>query len=227
MIKGNSGDAYVVGYQIIGGTDNLNIVLTCPGDPRWEANGISLAPTGSDAAAPSSSYQVVWLPTRVPIRQGTTLVSTQDGADDCYCLVHVDYPQYGEPYKPRSINEAPIAFEITKTITAGGALTAFTIAANSTNDATFQRGKEYTPVAVEGVNAAFTTPACIGIRSTKYNLTTYWFVDNTPAAAGGGNQKHILPYGLGTVSGGETAFFDFLSTTAETPVIKVTYAYLA
>ncbi len=224
VIKGTQGDAYIVGYNILGGTDNNHCTLTCPTDPRWEAAGIRLQPGNADAAQAGCPYTVMWLPVAVPIRQGATLISTQDGADDCYCAVYIDYPQYGDGFKVRdAIASQPKAFMTTKLFTAGGALTAFTIAVNSANVADFQRGKTYTPVGVLN-NGAMTTPFFIGLRNTKVNLITYWLVPLTPIV-GGTQALCILPYGLSTVDGGETQFVDFLSTTADTPAARVLYAY--
>ena len=224
VIKGTQGDAYIVGYDCLGGTDNNHVTLTCPGDPRWEPAGVRLQPGNADAAQAGAHYVTKWLPVAIPIKQGATLVSTQDGADDCYCAVHVDYPQFGEPFKARNAAVSqPKAFVVTKLVTAGAALTAFTIAANSTRITDFQRGKSYTPIGVMN-NGAMTTPFFVGIRNTKVNLTTYWLVPLTPIVAGTPNLKD-LPYGLGTVDGGETAQIDFLSTTADTPAARILYAY--
>lgn len=224
VIKGTQGDAYIVGYNILGGTDNNHCTLTCPGDPRWEADGIRLQPGNADAAQAGCPYTPCWLPVKVPIRQGATLISTQDGADDCYCVVYIDYPQFGEAFKVRAaITGQPTAFMTTKTVTAGAAVTAFTISVNSANLTSFQRGKSYTPVGVMN-SGAMTTPFFVGIQNTKWNLATFWLVPLTPIVAGTQNLC-ILPYGLGTVDGGETAFFHMLSTTADTPVARVLYAY--
>jgi len=228
VIKGNSGDAYIVGMQAGPvGTDNTTWTLTCAGDARWEAGGITKLAKFTDSAANliESATDDIWLPTKVPVKCGATLTCvSNEGADDTYCVIYVDYPQFGEAFKIREpAVSQPVAFEITKTLTAGAALTAFTIAANSTNNATFQRGKAYTPVRVEG-NYAGTTPFFIGIQNTKFNLATYWLCRGENIATG--NRSHTnLPYGMSTVDGGETAFFHFLSTTADTPIALVTYAY--
>jgi len=228
VIKGNQGDAYIVGMKAgPQGSDNTTWTLTCAGDPRWEAAGIrkQASLTDADATLLPAVSDDIWLPTKVPVKCGATLTCVSDvGADDTYCVVYVDYPQYGEPFKVRHpAASQPVGFEVFKTITAGAALTAFTISANSANDQTFQRGRVYTPVRVEG-NFAGTTPFFIGIRNTKYNLVSYWLCRAENIAVGGHNST-MLPYGMGTVDGGETAFFDFLSTTAESPVATVTYAY--
>ena len=224
VIKGTSGDAWIVGYNILGGTDNNHCTLTCTGDPRWEAAGIRLQPGNADAAQAGCPYTPMWLPVKVPIKCGATLISTQDGADDCYNVVYIDHPAYGEAFKVRdAMVSQPTAFMVTKTVTAGAAVTAFTIANNSTNVTSFQRGKSYTPVAVMN-HGAMTTPFFVGIQNTKFNLATYWLVPLTPIVAGTQNLC-ILPYGLGTVDGGETAYFHFLSTTADTPAADVLYAY--
>jgi hypothetical protein len=226
VIKGTSGDAYIVGYNILGGTDNNHCTLTCPTDPRWEAAGIRLSPGNADAAQAGCPYTVMWLPVAVPVRQGATLISTQDGADDCYLCLYIDYPQYGDGFRVRdAITGQPKAFMTTKTVTAGAAVTAFTIAVNSANVTDFQRGKSYTPVAVMN-NGAMTTPFFVGIQNTKVNTATFWLVPLTPIV-GGTQQLCVLPYGIGTVDGGETAFFHMLSTTADTPVARVLYAYNA
>jgi len=224
VIKGTSGDAYIVGYNILGGTDNNHCTLTCPGDPRWEAAGVRLQPGNADAAQAGCPYTYMLLPVKIPIRQGATLVSTQDGADDCYCAVYVEYPQFGDAFRPRdALTGQPTAFVVTKTVTAGAAVTAFTIANNSANVTSFQRGKSYTPIAVMN-HGAMTTPFFVGIQNTKVNLATFWLVPLTPIVAGTQNMC-ILPYGIGTVDGGETEFFHFLSTTADTPAADVLYAY--
>jgi hypothetical protein len=160
----------------------------------------------------------------VPIRQGATLVATQDGADDCYCAVYIDYPQFGEPFKARAAEVSqPKAFLTTKTATASGAVTAFTISSNSTSLTDFARGKQYTPMACLN-SGAMTTPFWVGMTNTKYNLVTYWLVPLTPIVAGTQNLC-ILPQGLATVDGGETVWIHFLSTTADTPVARILYAY--
>jgi hypothetical protein len=224
VIKGNSGDAYIVGYSSLAGTDNNHATLTCPGDPRWEAGGIRLHPGAADATQPGSYYGPQWLPVRVPIKAGATLVATQDGADDFYIVVYVEYPSQGEAFRPRDPNVSqPTAFMISKLFTAGGAVTAFTISVNSANSTDFQRGKKYTPVGVTN-NAAMTTPFFVGIQNTKLNMATFWLVPLTPIV-GGIHNFYPLPYGLGTVDGGETQFVHFLSTTADTPVARIHYAY--
>lgn len=224
VIKGTREDAYIVGYNILAGTDNNHCTLTCPGDPRWESAGVRLQPGNADAAQAGCPYTYTLLPVAIPIRQGATLVSTQDGADDCYCSVYIQYPQFGEAFKPRdALLGQPPAFVTTKLVTAGAALTAFVISTNSASVTDFQRGKSYTPIAVLS-NGAMTTPFWIGIRNTKTTLVTYWLLPLTPIVAGTQNLC-VLPYGLGTVDGGETAFFDFLSTTADTPAARVLYAY--
>ena len=224
VIKGTTGDAYIVGYNILAGTDNNHCTLTCPGDPRWEAAGIRLQPGNADAAQAGSPYTVCWLPVKVPIKCGATLISTQDGADDCYCGVYVEYPGLGDAFKIRDpLIGQPTAFMVTKTVTAGAAVTAFTIAFNSQSVVSFQRGKSYTPVAVMN-HGAMTTPFWVGIQNTKLNIATFWLVPLTPIVAGTQNLCY-LPYGLGTVDGGETAYFHFLSTTADTPAADVLYAY--
>ena len=226
VIKGNEGDAYIVGYNILGGTDNNHCTLTCTGDARWEAAGIRLQPGNADAAQAGCPYTPKWLAVKVPIKAGATLISTQDGADDCYCVVYVEYPGVGDGFRLRDPKASqPIANLVTKTVTAGAALTAFTISVNSTNVTSFQRGKAYTPMYVLN-HGAMTTPFFVGIRNTKVNLITYWLVPLTPIVAGTQNMVE-LPYGLNTVDGGETAYFDFLSTTADTPVADVIYAYQA
>lgn len=226
VIKGTNQDAYIVGYNILAGTDNNHCTLTCPTDPRWEAGGIRLQPGNADAAQAGCPYTVKWLPVKIPIKAGATLISTQDGADDCYCVVYVEYPQFGDQFKIRdAMLGQPTAFGISKTVTAGGALTAFTISVNSTSLTDFQRGKSYTPIAVIN-SGAMTTPFFVGIQNTKVNLATFWLVPLTPIVAGTQNMC-VLPYGLNTVDGGETAYFHFLSTTADTPVASVLYAYQA
>jgi hypothetical protein len=226
VIKGTQGDAYIVGYQILAGSDNTHCTLTCTTDPRWEPDGIRLQPGNADAAQAGCPYTVKWLPVKVPIKCGATLISTQDGADDCYCAVYIDYPGVGDAFKIRdAMMGQPTAFLTTRAVTAGGALTAFTISVNSTSVTTFQRGRSYTPVAVLN-NGAMTTPFFVGIQNTKVNLMTFWLVPLTPIVAGTQNMIN-LPYGLGTVDGGETEFFHFLSTTAETPAARVIYAYSA
>ena len=226
VIKGTSGDAYIVGWAKIGGTgtDDTGITLTCPTDPRWDANGVRLMGGAADSTLPGTFHAPVWLPVKMPIRQGATLVATQTGATNEMLVIYVDYPQFGEPFKVRdAIAGQPKAFMVTKTVTAGAAVTAFTISQNSANVTSFQRGKSYTPVAVMN-SGAMTTPFFVGIQNTKFNLATYWLVPLTPIVAGTQNLC-ILPYGLGTVDGGETAYFHFLSTTADTPVGAVLYAY--
>lgn len=224
VIKGTSGDAYIVGYASLAGTDNVTITLTCPTDPRWDANGFRVQPGSADAAQAGCPYTPKWLDVKIPIKQGATLVATQDGADDNYLVVYVDYPQFGEPCKIRSPSVSqPNAFLTSRNFTAGGAVTAFTISVNAANSTNFMRGKSYTPLYVMN-SGAMTTPFFIGIQNTKYNLATFWLVPLTPIVAG--TQNYItLPQGLGTVDGGETQFIHFLSTTADTPVGVVVYAY--
>jgi len=230
VIKGNTGDAYIVGFKCgPQGTDNTVWRLTCPGDPRWEAAGVirPAAVTDADATLLPCVNDDIWLPTKIPVKCGATLICVSiAGADDAYAAVYVEYPSLGDAFRIRDpANSQPTGFLVTKTVTAGAACTAFTIMPNSTNDQTFQRGKVYTPVEVSG-HFAGTTPFFIGIRNTKLNLITYWLCRAEEVAVGGGNIT-MLPYGMGTVDGGETAFFDFLSTTAESPIADVTYAYMA
>ena len=224
VIKGTSGDAYIVGYASLAGTDNVTLTLTCPTDPRWDANGFRLQAGSADAAQAGCPYTPRWFDVAVPIRQGATLVATQDGADDNYLVIYVDYPQYGEPFKARSAAVSqPKAFMTSRTFTAGGAVTAFTISVNAANSTNFQRGKSYTPIAVHN-SAAVTTPFFVGLQNTKFNLATFWLVPLTPIVAG--TQNFIsLPQGLATLDGGETQFVHMLSTTADTPAAVVVYAY--
>ena len=225
VIKGNEGDAFIVGYESLAGTDNVTITLTCPGDPRWEPAGVRLNPGSADAAQAGCPYATKWLETKIPIKAGATLVATQDGADDNYLAVHVEYTQYGDGFRPRVAGEQPVAHQVTKTFTAAGAVTAFTISVNADNDNSFIRGREYTPVSIAN-SGAMTTPFFVGIQNTKTTLTTYWLVPLTPIVSGTMNHKS-LPYGLSTVSGGETQFVNMLSTTADTPVAYINYAYHA
>lgn len=226
VIKGNTGDAYIVGYNILAGTDNDHCTLTCTTDPRWEAAGVRLQPGNADAAQAGTPYTYKLLPVKIPIKAGATLISTQNGADDCYCAVYIEYTGVGDAFKPRdAMLGQPQAFMTTKTVTAGGAVTAFVVSVNSANVTSFQRGKSYTPMAVM-THGVMTTPFWIGIQNTKVNLMTFWLVPSTPIVAGTQNLI-VLPYGLNTVDGGETAYFHFLSTTAETPAADVLYAYSA
>ena len=226
VIKGTSGDAYIVGFATMGGTatDTTGVTLTCPTDPRWDAAGVKLTGGNAETTLPGTFYAVNWLAVRIPIRQGATLICTQDGAADFYTAIYVDYPQFGEPFKARNAAvEQPDAFLTSRVFTAGAALTAFTIAVNRANSTNFQRGKSYTALGVIN-NGAMTTAYWVGIQNTKWNLATYWPVPLTPinmSAAG----LLPLPRGLGTVDGGETQFVHFLSTTADTPVAQIIYAY--
>ena len=226
VIKGTSGDAYIVGWAKIGGTgtDDTGITLTCPTDPRWDAAGVRLMGGAADSTLPGTFHAPVWFPVRIPIRQGATLVATQTGATNEMLVIYIDYPQFGEPFKARNAAvEQPDAFLTSRTYTSGAALTAFTIRVNAANGTNFQRGKSYTPIGVIN-NGAMTTAYWVGIQNTKWNLATYWPVPLTPinmSAAG----LLPLPRGLGTVDGGETQFIHMLSTTADTPVCQVIYAY--
>jgi len=224
-IKGSTGDAYIVGIAFYS-DDATKVTVTCPTDPRWEAGGIMKANLGQGVTCQGANSEI-WLPTKVPVRQGASLVITSTtGTGESYCLVYVDYPQWGEPFKIREpVISQPNAFLITKSITSGSACVAFTINFNSVGVTTFQRGRSYTPVCIEGLNAAVTGPGVfVGIANTKYNLNTFWNVALTPIKTGG-DYTSVLPYGVGTVDGGETEYFHFLSTTTDTPVVNVTYAY--
>jgi len=224
-IKGNEGDAYIVGIAFHS-DDATKVTVTCPGDPRWEAGGIMKA--NMSAGVAGQGCRVEWLPTRVPVKRGAALVVTSTtGTGESYCLIYVDYPDMGESFKPRNPfgSDTPQGFQITKTATAGGALTAFVIGTNSTSITSFTRGRTYTPVAIEGLNAAVTGPAIfVGLQNTKYNLATWWNVPLTPVKSGEGSIQ-FLPYGLGVVEGGDTAYIHFLSTTTDTPAANITYAY--
>ncbi len=223
-IKGNDGDARIVGISFYS-DDASHVAITCTGDPRWEAGGIQKA--NQAAGAVSQAGAVEWLPTAVPVKKGATLTCTSTtGAGESYCLVYVDYGGFKirDPFGPQ-----PTAFEISKTVTAGAACVAFTIALNSTTITSFQRGRTYTPIAVEGLSVAAGTtgPAIfIGLQNVQENLATFWQMSKTPVVQGGGATQY-LPYGLGTVSGGDTQYVHFLSTTTDTPVAMVTYAYTA
>ena len=225
-IKGNTGDAYIVGIMLYA-DDATKVTVTCPGDPRWEAGGIMK--TNTSAGVAQEGDAVEWLATKVPVKCGAALViTTTTGTGEHYCLVYVEYPTLGDAFKLRDpLLGQPPAFQITKTATAGAALTAFTIATNSTSITSFQRGKVYTPIMVEGLNAASTGPAIfVGIQNTKTTLVTWWNVPLTPIKSGS-STAHYLPYGLNTVDGGETQWISFLSTTTDTPAANITYAYSA
>src|SRR5512136_810250 len=116
VIKGTSGDAHIVGYNSLGGTDNTHAILTCPGDPRWEAAGIELNPGNADAAQAGISYAPCWFAKKIPIKEGATLVCTQDGADDFYVVVYVEYRENGEAFEQR-IKADGEAFMVSKTFT--------------------------------------------------------------------------------------------------------------
>ncbi len=226
-IKGASGDAYIVGIGFYS-DDATKVTVTCPTDPRWEAGGIIRANLGAGVTCQGGQNEI-WLPTKVPVRCGASLVITSTtGTGESYCVVYVDYPQWGEPFQPRDpMRGQPTAFEITKSFTSGSACVAFTINFNAVGVATFQRGRSYTPVRVEGLNAAVTGPhVFVGLANTKFNLNTFWNVALTPIKTGG-DFTSMLPYGLGTVDGGETQYIHFLSTTTDTPVANITYAYTA
>ena len=221
-IKGNTGDAHIVGIALYA-DDATKVTVTCPGDPRWEAGGVAVV--NGSAGVAQEGGAVEWLPTAIPIKKGASIVvTTTTGTGEHYCLVYVDYGGF----KIRTpLTGQPAAFEVSKVATAGGALTAFTIGVNSTSLTTFQRGRSYTPVAIEGLNAASTGPAVfVGLQNTKENVATYWNVPLTPIKSGNGN-KVFLPYGLGTVDGGETEYIHFLSTATDTPAALITYAYSA
>jgi len=226
VIKGNSGDAYIVGILAASGTDTM-VTLTCPGDPRWEGTGFRY--TGDVDWATTSIAQdisVRWLPVKIPIKCGATLVCTQVGADDAMTIVYVDYPQFGEPFKPRAPAVGqPAAFLTSRSYTAGAGLTAFVISQNNANSTNFQRGKSYTPIMIGGCSSAMTTIPFIGLQNTKYNLLTFWPAASTPFLNGSTDNKMMLPQGIGTVDGGETQFVSMVSLTADTPVIDVIYAY--
>jgi len=224
-IKGASGDAYIVGIGFYS-DDATKVTVTCPGDPRWESGGIMKANLGAGVTCQGAQSEI-WLPVKVPVRCGAALVVTSTtGTGESYCLIYVDYPQYGEPFKIREpVVSQPTAFLISKTATAGAACVAFTIAVNSTSITSFQRGKSYTPVTIEGLNAAVTGPAVfVGIQNTKHNLMTFWNLALTPIKTGG-DYTSVLPYGLSTVEGGETQYIHFLSTTTDTPAANITYAH--
>jgi hypothetical protein len=207
--------------------DATKVTVTCPTDSRWEAGGIMKA--NQSAGVAGQGCRVEWLPTRVPVKCGAPLVvTTTTGTGEHYCLIYVDYPGIGSKFSPRDpFGDTPTAFEITKTATAGAALTAFTIAMNSTSITSFVRGRQYTPVMIDGLNAAVTGPAVfVGIANTKYNLNTFWNVPLTPVKSGEGAIQY-LPHGLGVVDGGETLYIHFLSTTTDTPAANITFAYTA
>ena len=221
-IKGNSGDARIVGISFYS-DDATKVAVTCTGDPRWEAAGIMVANQGAGVTAQAGAVE--WLPTAVPVKAGATLTCTSTtGTGESYALIYVDYGGFRirDPYAPQ-----PSAFQVTKIATAGAALVAFAITVNSTSITSFQRGRTYTPVKVEGLNAAATGPAVfVGIQNVQENLMTFWNVALTPVKTGGGFAQY-LPYGLGTVSGGDTQYIHFLSTTTDTPACNITFAYSA
>ena len=222
VIKGNTGDAYIVGAALYS-SDMSYAVLTCPGDPRWEAAGVKVGSCGSGLTLEDESPQ--WFPVRIPIKCGATLVTaTEVGAADSFLIVYVEYPGVGDSFRFRDPKlDQPHAFLITKMLVATAG-TNNVIHVNAASDATFQRGKSYTPVAVNGLNAVMTTAVLVGIQNTKVNLTTFWHCPLTPVVPG--SRAHILPYGLSTVDGGETQFIHVLSTTgADTPTVVLTYAY--
>ncbi len=224
-IKGNTGDAHIVGIMLHA-DDATKVTVTCPTDSRWESGGIMKANTSAGVA--QEGCRVEWLPTKVPVKCGAPLVvTTTTGTGEHYCLIYVEYSG-GDAFRPRDpFGPQPTAFEITKTATAGAALTAFTIAVNSTSITSFVRGRQYTPIMLESLNVAVTGPAVfVGIQNTKVNLTTYWNVPLTPVKSGEGTAQY-LPYGLGVVDGGETLYINFLSTATDTPAANITFAYTA
>jgi len=227
VIKGNEGDAYIVGVTTCCGTDNL-VTLTCAGDPRWEAAGIRFGGMLNYAATSvGQSWREPWLQTKIPIKCGATLTSTQAGADDCVTIVYVEYPGIGDAFRPRSpLTSQPTAFEVYKSVTASGACTALgaAILQNGATITSFQRGKSYTPIRIEGATTALATPFFIGLQNTKYNLMTIWPCKNTPFDNTGINTM-TLPYGIGTVDGGETLYLHFADYTAETIVADIVFAY--
>ena len=226
VIKGTSGDAYIVGWAKIGGTgtDDTGITITCPTDPRWDAAGFRLMGGAADSTLPGTFHAPVWLPVKIPIAQGATLIATQTGATNEMLVVYIDYPQFGEPFKARNAAvEQPDAFLTSRNFTAGAAVTSLTVSVNASNSTNFQRGKSYTPIAVENTSA-MTTAFWIGIQNTKFNLATFWPLPLTPVNMSS-QSFYPLPRGLGTVDGGETQFVHYYSFTADTPVGAIVYAY--
>jgi hypothetical protein len=228
VIKGNTGDAYIVGVYACCGTDNL-ITMTCAGDPRWEAAGVRFGGMLNFAATSvGQSWPEPWLPTKIPIKCGATLTMTQVGADDALALVYVEYPNIGDAFRPRDpMQNQPVGFEVYKSVTASGACTALgaAILQNGANITSFQRGKVYTPVRIEGGTTALATPHFVGLQNTKYNLMTMWPVKNTPFDSTGLNTM-TLPYGIGTIDGGETLYLHFADYTAETVICDIVFAYV-
>ena len=126
-IKGNTGDAHIVGIAFYA-DDATKVTVTCPGDPRWEAAGVAVV--NGSAGVAQEGGAVEWLPTAIPVKKGASLVVTStSGTGEHYCLIYVDYGGF----KIRTpLTGQPAAFEVSKVATAGGALTAFTIGVNST-----------------------------------------------------------------------------------------------
>jgi len=224
IIRSGSGDAYIVGVAT-GGVTLERVTFTCPGDSRWEAAGFRKSVGGNGAAAGSAPYMVMWLPTKVPILRGATLIATQAGAGVGYALVYIEYPDIGEPFKPRDpMQSQPVAHQVFKLITAGAALVANTITVASAVDATFVRGRTYTPVSLSLVTGGTGPQIAVGIQSVRTQLCTYWLMPITEVLSG--SQWHVdLPYGVETVAGGDTASFNFVSAAADTPAVEINYAY--
>jgi hypothetical protein len=223
VIRNGSGDAYIVGVAAQGVT--LERVTLTSTDARWEAAGFRNSCGGNGAAAGGCPNHDIWLPAKVPIARGATLTATQAGAGEGFCLVYIEYPDIGTPFKPRDPWQVqPKANLVSKLVTAGGALVALTITVNSTNDATFVRGRTYTPVKIACVTGGTGPEIAVGIQNVDNALRTFWFIPITEVLSGS-DWHCVLPYGLSPVGGGDTQYFHFVSNTTDTPAVEVTYAY--
>ena len=226
VIRSGNGDAYIVGV-VTGGVTLERVTFTCPGDSRWEAAGFRRSSGGNGAAAGSAPYQDWLLETKVPIARGATLIATQAGAGVGYALVYIEYPDIGEPFRPRDpFQSQPMANQVYRLVTAGAALGANVITVNSVAIADLTRGRAFTPLALSVVTGGTGPQIAVGINSVRNNFCTYWMLPITEVLSG--SQWHVvLPYGVEVMNGGDTIYFNFVSAGADTPAIEIELAYQA
>ena len=226
VTRQGSVDAYIVGVHAQGVT-GTRFQITCQQDKRWDAAGFSAPVMGNGVVA--GIIQVYWLPKKVPIGRGLTLAVTQTGAGVGYCLVYVEYPDIGAKFAVRDAAKAAndLGQMTDRLATAGGALTANTIALNSTTISTFNQNVNYNIVGAFVVTGGTGPEIAFGFSDPETNLMMFFFLPITATLSVRDANPLYLPEGLlkSPLTQGSVLGVHFVAAAADTPAVRILFAH--
>jgi hypothetical protein len=225
-IRQGNVDAYIVGVHTQGVTAT-RFQVTCQQDKRWDAAGYSLPVMGNGVVA--GIIQPYWLPKKVPIGRGLTVAVTQTGAGVGYCFVYVEYPDIGAKFNVRDPAKAAqdVAQMTDRLATAGGALTANTIALNSTSVTTFNQNVNYVPIGALVVTGGTGPEIAFGFSDPETNLIMFFFLPITATLSVRDANPLYLPEGLlkSPLTQGSVLNVHFVDAATDTPAVRILFAH--